>query len=325
MMKQDADTIAVIICAYTEQRWDDLLAGVQALRQQTVAPNEIILVIDHNRSLFERVQQALPDVTVRENRGQRGLSGARNTGVQATHCTIMAFLDDDALPSLSWIEQILSAYSEPAVWGVGGMIQPAWPAGRPGWFPEEFDWVVGCTYRGMPTIDAPVRNLIGANMSFRRAVFEAVGGFRDGMGRLGTLPMGCEETELCIRLRQHQPQAEIRYRPAAMVSHRIDAARTHFHYFLRRCRAEGRSKAQVARFVGSQAGLANERGYAMHTLPEGVVRGIGNSLRGDWHGLVRAGVIMLGLAATVVGYAEGRWMQQHQTRSDEQPTMFTQP
>jgi hypothetical protein len=177
----------------------------------------------------------------------------------------------------------------------------------------------------MPTADAPVRNLIGANMSFRRAIFDMVGGFRDGMGRLGTLPMGCEETELCIRIHQQIPQAELLYRPAARVQHRVSSDRTKLRYFLSRCRAEGRSKAQVARFVGAQAGLSNERGYAMRTLPAGVVRGLGDGLRGDWNGILRAGAIVIGLAATTFGYAEGLWILRRQALPTEQPTAFMQP
>ena len=62
--------------------------------------------------------------------------------------------------------------------------------------PREFNWVVGCTHRGMPSTTAPVRNLIGCNMSFRREVFSRIGGFRDQIGRVGARPSGCDETEL---------------------------------------------------------------------------------------------------------------------------------
>ena len=59
------------------------------------------------------------------------------------------------------------------------------PASRPGWFPDEFDWVVGCTYQGTRTTPGPVRNMLGANMSFRTAELRQIGGFREGIGRVG--------------------------------------------------------------------------------------------------------------------------------------------
>ena len=49
----------------------------------------------------------------------------------------------------------------------------------------ELDWIVGCTYTGQPTEQAEVRNLMGCNMSFRREVFERVGGFAEEIGRIG--------------------------------------------------------------------------------------------------------------------------------------------
>ena len=100
---------------------------------------------------------------------------------------------------------------------MGGAIEPLWESDRPRWFPPEFDWVVGCTYRGMPCEPKPVRNLIGCNMSFRREVFAQIGGFRDEIGRVGARPSGCDETELCIRLGQRLPHALLLYSPCARV------------------------------------------------------------------------------------------------------------
>jgi glucosyl-dolichyl phosphate glucuronosyltransferase len=83
---------------------------------------------------------------------------------------------------------------------------PRWQTARPAWLPDEFYWVIGCNYRGMAPGTA-VRNLIGANMSFRREAFRSVqGGFATGIGRTSAgRPLGCEETEFCIRLGQQAP------------------------------------------------------------------------------------------------------------------------
>lgn len=298
--------ISVVICAYTMDRWDDLVTAVEAVRAQTHAPGEVIVVIDHNRHLWLRAQREIPGVTVIENLEARGLSGARNSGIQASRGEIIAFIDEDALPASDWLAQLSLGYTDDNVLGVGGAIEPLWPDTRPGWFPEEFDWVVGCTYLGMPRSTAPVRNLIGCNMSFRREIFETIGGFRHGIGRIGKRPFGCEETELCIRARQHWPQGVLRYVPHARVFHRIPASRLAWRYFCSRCYFEGRSKAIVARLVGSTDGLASERSYTFRTLPLGVSRGLGDTLlRGDGAGLMRAGAILLGLGITIGGYLAG--------------------
>jgi GT2 family glycosyltransferase len=312
-------SISVIICAYTENRWHELLAAVASIQAQSLPALEIIVVIDHNPALLERVVREIPGVMTIENREQQGLSGARNSGIAAAAGEIVAFMDEDATAAPDWLEQLSAGYAHPEVMGTGGAIQPLWLAGRPGWFPDEFDWIVGCTYRGMPETAKPIRNLIGCNMSFRREVFRQIGGFRNGIGRLGTRPLGCEETELCIRLKQHMPEAVLLYEPAATVLHRVPAIRSNWNYFRSRCYAEGLSKAAVARFVGARDGLASERTHVLKTLPQGAWRDLTDVIRhGDTAGIGRATAIFMGLFITAVGYLVGRWSTW--TASQEAPT-----
>jgi glucosyl-dolichyl phosphate glucuronosyltransferase len=297
--------ISVVICAYTQARWHDLVAAVHSVHGQSMQPQDIIVVVDHNPLLLERVHTEVPHVIAVENQEAQGLSGARNSGIAAATGAVIAFLDDDGVAAPDWLEQLLPAYANPEVIGVGGTVEPLWLHGRPPWFPAEFDWVVGCTYRGMPEVAAPVRNLIGCNMSFRREVLAGVGGFRSGIGRVGTYPAGCEETELCIRVGRRWPSKTLLYEPRARVQHRVTARRARWGYFRSRCYAEGLSKALVAQAVGAGDGLASERAYTLRTLPRAVVRGVADSLRGDLSALTRAGAIMAGLAVTTAGYLMG--------------------
>jgi glucosyl-dolichyl phosphate glucuronosyltransferase len=301
---------SVILCAYTEARWDDLVAAVESVRRQTLPPQEIIVVVDHNDQLLARVRSQLPGVVAVANGEARGLSGARNSGVAVAQGELIVFLDDDALARPDWLASLAACYAEPDVVAAGGAIEPLWLGRRPAWFPSEFNWVVGCTYRGMPERGAEVRNLIGCNMSFHRGVFGAIGGFR--IGRVGALSIGQEndETEFCIRLRVARPAARIFYQPAAAVQHRVRPERGTFAYFTRRCYSEGVSKAALSRMVGRDQGLASERAYTMRTLPQGVLRGLGDTfLRRDPMGLLRAGAIVAGLAITTAGYLSGRAFQ----------------
>jgi hypothetical protein len=218
----------------------------------------------------------------------------------------VAFLDDDAVADVNWLKCLLDAYTDPKVAGVGGRTLPAWDTKRPSWFPEEFDWVIGCTYIGMPTRRAPVRNVLGGNASFRRDVFDQVGGFITGIGRdRSTRPLGCEETEFCIRLGQQIPGAVLLFDEQAVIWHRVRIDRCRFAYYRSRCYAEGLSKAMVARSVGAGDGLSSERRYASRTLPAGVVRGVAGALCGDAAGLGRAAAIVAGLSAVTLGYVNG--------------------
>jgi GT2 family glycosyltransferase len=299
--------ISVVICAYTEDRWADLCAAVDSVRNQTAPAREIVVVIDHNARLFERARALFHDVVVVENAGKRGLSGARNTGSAVACGSVVAFLDDDAAAAPDWLSRFQIAYADPRVLGVGGYIEPLWLAKRPRWFPDEFAWVVGCAYTGLPTGTAKVRNLIGANMSFRRHAIEALGGFRTDVGRVGTQMLHCEDTEFCIRLRQRWPDAILLYDASALVRHRVPAVRTRWPYFQVRCYTEGQAKARVSRMVGSKDGLETERNYVLRALPQGVFRGVADAVvHRDGAGLLRAGAIVVGLLLTGAGYVAGR-------------------
>lgn len=301
-------TVTVVICAYTMKRWDLLVKAVLSATAQTRPPTEVLLVVDHNDELLIRAAATFPDVHVLANRFDVGLSGARNTGIGRATGDVLAFLDDDAVAEPDWLEQLAVGYADPTVFGVGGYVDPTWESGhRPRWMPSEFDWVVGCSYRGLPTSTDEIRNPIGANMSIRRDVFSRVGGFESQLGRVGTTPLGCEETELCIRARQHTPGSKVLHEPGAVVHHFVPSARTTLRYYHARCRAEGISKAHVGNLVGASDGMSSERTYLSRTLPTGVVRAMLAGVKGDVYGPARAGLIMSGLTAFALGYLPSLW------------------
>jgi glycosyltransferase involved in cell wall biosynthesis len=241
------------------------------------------------------------------NQEASGLSGARNTAVAAAKGEVLAFLDDDAVAAPDWLRYLAEDYADPGITGVGGVTLPNWQTGRPRWMPEEFYWVVGANYRGMPPSGAPVRNLFGGNMSLRREAFDFVPeGFRTSIGRgSGKRPMGCEETEFCIKLRERKPDVELIMEHRAKIWHYVPDARCRFPYFLSRCYAEGLSKARVSASVGLGAGLSSERSYITRVLPLGVARGMADLFRGDLSGLGRVAAIVAGLGITGGGYITG--------------------
>jgi cellulose synthase/poly-beta-1,6-N-acetylglucosamine synthase-like glycosyltransferase len=303
-----AARVSVVICAYTRERRAATLAAVASVREQSAPAHEVILVVDHNPALHRDLAAALPGVRVLPNVGRPGLSGGKNTGVQAAAGEIVAFLDDDAVAHPDWLASLASGYRDRQVLGVGGLTRPAWAGGgRPRWFPGELDWVVGCTYTGMPPSPAAVRNLHGGNASFRRTAFAAAGGFADGIGRSARGPRsGCEDTEFCIRLARQVPGARFLFDDRAVIWHQVPATRSGLGYVVARCYAEGLSKAQVTRLAGLSEGLATERGYVARALPRGIARALSDVASGDLSGAGRAGAIIVALTAATAGFACGR-------------------
>lgn len=293
-------TISVVICAYTMDRWASLVAAVRSSVEQTRAPDEVVLVVDYNDALFERAVRELTGVRVVANRSTKGLSGARNTGVVVSSGDVVMFLDDDASADSHWIEEMMAPFVNPDVAGVGGWIVPHWETSEPSWFPPTFYWILGCSYEGLPLSNEPIRNPIGASMAIRRRVFTLVGGFTSGLGRIGVVPLGCEETELCIRYTKEVPSEFFVMQREAVVHHRVPASRLTWHYFWTRCWAEGLSKAAVSSLVGSSSGLAAERRHVLRTMPLELVSDARKLLSAPKATLTR---ILLVIAGTCIAFA----------------------
>jgi GT2 family glycosyltransferase len=302
--------VSVIICVYTDKRWDDILEAVASVRRQQLPPREILIVVDNNPSLLEACKAEFPDLTVLANNRIRGLSGARNTGISASTGELVAFLDDDAVADERWLSDLASHFDRAEVLGVTGFVYPIWKTDHPDWFPDEFLWTVGCCFndpRAPNETSHEVRNVSGGAMMMRRPVFASVGGFSYELGRRGAgLPISCEETELCIRAKAAKPGGVFLKEPSARVGHKVTLERTTWRYFLLRCYAEGLSKALVAKLGGTGAILGTEGSYVLRTLTAGVARNLLASLsRAEAGGLKRAFAIMLGLGTTGFGYVIG--------------------
>lgn len=309
-------SVSTVTCAYTEDRWEDLVAALGSIRLQSRAPNEVILVVDHNTSLLRRAQSSFPDVHIVANSHSRGLSGARNTGGDVAQSDIVAFLDDDAQATQTWLERLVEPFQSVQVAGVGGAALPLWPATRPPWFPPEFDWALGCAYVGLPDTRSSVRNLIGTNMSVRRNVMLSVSGFREGFGMVmsgdehgsaRSRGSTCDDTEFCLRVANSHPGAIWIYEPSAVVFHRVSRARATFRYFVSRCWIEGKGKAALADIAGSSKALASERAYVLRVIPRGIAAGLRDSVKErTLAGVRRSGTLAVGVALVSMSYVANR-------------------
>ncbi|MGH3637865.1 MAG: glycosyltransferase family 2 protein [Mycobacterium sp.] len=302
----DVVRMSVVICSYTTRRWEGLCRAVESVLSEPADRIDVVIVIDHCDELHRLAEDRFRDdarVTLCRNHELPGLSGARNTGVAHVSGDVVAFVDDDAEVQSGWAETLMSHYGDPRVAAVGGYATPVWPDERPKWFPREFDWVVGCSYVGQPSTVAPVRNPLGCNMSVRSDVLTRLGAFSPEVGRVGSLPVGCEETELFLRLRTRLPSSRVLFDPGASVRHYVSDDRTTVRYFVRRCYHEGLSKAVVTELAPARGSLSSERDYSLRILPRALLR---ETLSATGPGLARAAMIVTGLIVTTAGYVRGK-------------------
>lgn len=313
---RSAPSRTVIVCAYTLDRLALTVRCLDSVLAQDPAPDQVLAIVDHNEDLGRQLAGRFPTVDVRPNTGPRGLSGARNTGIDAATGDLISFIDDDATPDPGWLAGLTRAFDDPTVAVAGGAAIADWEVAQPSWFPDEYLWVVGCSYRGQ-VVSGDVRNPLGCNMAFRRTVFEAVGRFHPAVGRLGTLPIGAEETELCLRARSEIAGARVLMVDGAVVHHFVGRDRGRLSYFVRRCFYEGISKA-VLRDLAVGDALATERSYVLRTLTSAAGRRLVQAVRLDRPvgAIAGIGALGLGVVSATVGYAYGRIRTRRRGRGD---------
>jgi len=254
--------ISVVISVYSIERADDVMACIESLNRQTLLPKEVIVVLDPNDTLVNYYKKRLNASVKIVVSDAFGLSSARNMGLKSCDSEIIAFIDDDAVADKDWLKNLSTNFDDPLVIGVGGRIVPIWPNQNPEWFPEELYWIVGCSYKGLPTKKATIRNPIGCNMAFRRYAFEKAGCFSTTTGRVGDKLMGHDDTEMGIRVARRLPGALIIYDPFSIVYHRVSSNRVNITYVLRRSYSEGFSKAFVSNSSQiTEAALGTEKVY----------------------------------------------------------------
>lgn len=258
--------VSVIICTYSMDRFQDTIEAVNSVLVQSYNNIELIIAVDHNEEVLENLQKALPDIVkFAFNDKTRGLSDTRNVGIKIATGDIIAFIDDDAIADERWIESLLINYNDPSVFAVGGKLLPLWENSRPWWFPEELDWTIGCTFKGHPANKCELRNLIGCNMSFRRDAFNKAGLFSSLLGRVDQIPLGGEETDLCIRIKNKIPISKIVYDPEAIVNHKVTKNRENIKYLLDRAVKEGTTKKIISKRYTNNS-LSTENNYIIYLL-----------------------------------------------------------
>jgi GT2 family glycosyltransferase len=302
-----SSTATVVIAAHTFERAEDLTRSVASALAQEPRPHEVIVTVDNNPELHQWVREQFPDVIAVDHRGSRGASGNRNSGAAVATGDILAFLDDDAVARPGWLKNLIAPLARPDVVGVGGYVEPVWIGRVPKWMPEEFLWVVGATYRGMPRTAGPIRNVWSENMAVTRADFDKINGFREGYGKTGLEPRGGEDTDFCIRLADASAEGGWWYEPTARIGHKVPLGRSTFRFFVVRCYNEGQGKADMVAFLGAQRGLEDERRHVIKTLPGGVGRELWRAVSHlEPAAAGRAVSIGVGLCATSLGYAVRR-------------------
>ena len=258
----------------THNRPDQLRRCLESLRQQDVDSSalEVVVVDDGSTEAIEPIvlQAAAGGVIPMrcERQDLAGLNAARNQGASVSTGPLLAFLDDDTVISPGWARALITAFEDPACSAVGGRVElelaapaPPWLAGRRQYL-AEYDlgpdprWLKSETtgHGGEGGDPLPV----GANCAVRRSVFDRVGGFRQGLDRIGDSLVSNGDTDSFRRPRARG--GALRHEPSAQVIHCVPAERLTVDYFIRRQHAQGVSDELLLAQDGQRLGGASPSG-----------------------------------------------------------------
>lgn len=251
-------SLTVIVCSH--DRRDDLGRCLDALAAHA-AEHEVILVDSGSNpplgDLAAHYSDRLPRLRYVSERTP-GLSRARNRGVREATGEIVAFIDDDACVTAEWAARLLAGYGDAARGCVGGTCRAAFTTPRPRWLSARLLQFAGITSFGdqprepRGTFEFP----FGANLSFRRAVLIAAGGFDEQLGRIGNSLLSGEEFVAMQAVRDSGWKLWLQ--PDAIVDHYVTPARCRKGYYSRRLYWEGVTRARIRPGWRRPCGLALE-------------------------------------------------------------------
>jgi glycosyltransferase involved in cell wall biosynthesis len=235
--------VSVVVCSYNGSKTLD--GCLRSLEKLDYPDYEVILVDDGSTDSVPQIAARYPYIRYHAQ-PNRGLSSARNTGLELATGEIVAYTDDDCFADEDWLHFLVGTLLDHDASAVGG----------PNLLPTHDGPVAACVSAspGTPAhilIDDHVAEHIpGCNMAFWKDRLKAIGGFNPLYTKAG------DDVDVCWRL-----QAEgdtIVYSPAAMVWHHRRAT---VKAYLKQQRGYGEAEALLKRnhpekFQGFQADLS---------------------------------------------------------------------
>ena len=232
--------ISAVICTY--DRYELLPGAIESLQRQTRSADEYeILIVDNSpdhaaSETFAKRYRSSSNVRWIVER-KAGLSNARNVGAREAHAPLVAYLDDDAVATPSWLETLESAFSDfgESAHAVGGRVDPIWGASRPDWLADDLLGSVSVVnWGGQARYARPKEWVAGTNLAFRTDRLLDVGGFSIHLGRhrTGHSLLSNDETDVINRL--NEIDGRLVYEPNAIVGHLVTPERLTQSWFRRR-------------------------------------------------------------------------------------------
>ncbi len=271
--------VSVVVATCQIKRFESLACLLDHLNCQTYADMEVVVVVDENHRLYEKLCIYGQDHDKRGmlriffNPVNNGLSYDRNIGVGIATGDIVAFIDDDAFPVHGWVSEVVGTFAENCHYGaVVGDVEPLWENDGMAWFPRELYWMLSCSYTMTPKEKQVVQRGFGVNMSFKKDLLIKAGLFNVLLGVSEKRWIGGEDTDMFLKLQDLK--STVVFNPKAKVYHRIDPRRTALKSVLQRSYNGGYSVAMLKKVRGYSPKSSAEDDYLKRLIFEFYPRSI---------------------------------------------------
>ncbi|MGH9642977.1 MAG: glycosyltransferase family 2 protein [Terriglobales bacterium] len=231
--------VSVILCTYN--RCGSLGTALESLLASALSSHVDweLLAVDNNSR--DGTREVINEYCLRHPgrvryifEAKQGQTNARNAGIREARGEILAFVDDDVTVEPTWLHNLTASLREGQWAGAGGRILPPQGFSPPRWLALRGPWGQGgplCALFDMGDTPGQLNGEppYGANMAFRKEMFEKYGVFRTDLGHCGGGLIGNDDTEFGRRLMAGGER--LCYEPFAVVYHSIPAERLNKRYF----------------------------------------------------------------------------------------------
>ncbi|MEM6579664.1 MAG: glycosyltransferase [Pseudomonadota bacterium] len=308
---EEIASVSVIVCSYN--RANSLRETLMALEELETYPDlslEVIVVdnnsTDHTRQTVEEARKSWSSLRY-VFEGRQGLSYARNKGIEAAVGEVILFTDDDVIPESDWVIKTVFGMKKYDASACGGYIAPIWEVPPPAWLKERFYgfFAVRIDREDDYLIDSSSQAPYGANMAFRRDVFDKVGGFDVSRGRKGKLLSSGEDGEIFDRILASGMKAV--FLGGARVNHKVEAFRLTKEY-MRKWRYQTSRNKAIALGLPGKRRLCNVPLYVFPQTARALARSIVSRIASPEDEAFSREIIFYHFLGTI----RGLWDNRHQ-------------
>ena len=240
--------VSVVICSYNRAAY--IGGALDSLYQQSASKDNFeVIVVDNNST--DGTEKVVAKWRSENQEGHfhysteinQGASFARNTGAQLAKGAWLCFMDDDAIATPAYIENIIKhIHAKPEAIGFGGRIIPKYIPSEPKWMSYYVSSLVGnFDYATTACAFEHGKYPIESNMIVKKAVYDAIGGFNTALpGVVGTLRIGGEGKELFYKILALGHT--IYYDPSICVHHVVEVKKLTSEYMYRVASGIGRGE-----------------------------------------------------------------------------------